>query len=148
MEIVDYPNYLIYPDGKVSSKRFPERYLRPIIRNKYLHYNLCNNGKSKSFRVHRLVALHYIPNPDNKPYVDHINRDKNDNRVENLRWVTAFENSQNQGDYKSNTSGYKNIYYVKSDNLYRYQKVTDGKVFIQYFKTLEEAVKYKEGLEF
>lgn len=45
--------------------------------------------------VHRLVALAFVPNPDNKPLVDHINRDKTDCRAENLRWVSYSENGFN-----------------------------------------------------
>jgi hypothetical protein len=49
----------------------------------------------KHYLVHRLVAETFIPNPENKPFIDHINRDRSDNRVENLRWVTAQENQNN-----------------------------------------------------
>ena len=53
------------------------------------------NEKKRGFAVHRLVAEAFIPNPDNLPQIDHINRNKLDNRVENLRWVTNGENQEN-----------------------------------------------------
>lgn len=49
----------------------------------------------KHYRVHRLIAETFIPNPDNKPTVDHINRIRDDNRVENLRWATMSEQQDN-----------------------------------------------------
>ena len=70
--------------------------------------------KKKTFKIHRLVALHYISNPQNKLQVDHINRIKTDNRVENLRWATNSENNLNKGLIKTNTSGFTNITKQKS----------------------------------
>ena len=61
----------------------------------YMRVDLYKDGKRTYKKVHRLVAEAFIPNPENKPEVDHINTDKSDNRVENLRWVTRKENNNN-----------------------------------------------------
>jgi hypothetical protein len=55
---------------------------------------LYDNGKPKSFRVHRLVAFAFIPNPDNKPHVNHIDGVKSNNLISNLEWVTISENQK------------------------------------------------------
>lgn len=72
----------------------------------YSFVNLYMNGKTYPKRVHRLVAEAFIPNPENKPCIDHINTIRNDNSVENLRWVTYKENALNNITYsrcKQNT---------------------------------------------
>ena len=62
------------------------------IKNRYPNVALCNYGKPRSYEIHRLVGLAFIENPLNKRIVNHINGIKNDNRVENLEWVTHQEN--------------------------------------------------------
>jgi len=54
--------------------------------------------QKKSYRIHQLVGILFIPNPENKPYIDHINGEKSDNRIINLRWTTQKENVQNAYD--------------------------------------------------
>jgi hypothetical protein len=138
MEVKDYPNYLIYPDGRVFSKK-RKIFLKHLKNNGgYLFIRLRNNEKKTINKtIHRLVAIHYIPNPENKKEVDHINRNKKDNRVENLRWVTAKENIKNQGLRKTNTSGHRGI--SKNGNYWCYKKNEKYK----YFKTKIDALCYK-----
>lgn len=62
--------------------------------NRYKTVALCN-GMRKTFRLHRLVAAAFIPNPDNKPCIDHIDGDRTNNHADNLRWVTVKENQNN-----------------------------------------------------
>lgn len=86
--------------GKVKAIKWhrgnEEKEIKPYTTYKgYLRLRLCKNGKGKQFQIHRLVAEAFIPNPENKPYIDHINTDRTDNRVENLRWVTNKENCNN-----------------------------------------------------
>ncbi len=69
-------------------KTLKTQFLKPCKRNGYLYVSL----QRKQYAVHRLVAEAFIPNPENKPQVNHKNENKSDNRAENLEWVTAKEN--------------------------------------------------------
>lgn len=65
----------------------------------YGRIQLSKGCKNVIFSAHRLVAEAFIPNPENKPFINHINCDRNDNRVENLEWCTSKENSQHRMKY-------------------------------------------------
>ena len=91
-DIRNYENmYAITDDGRVWSYK-TNKFLTPWLNRGYLQVSLCNNGIKKKFSIHRLVAEAYIPNPDNKPQVDHKDGDRTNNTVENLEWATAEEN--------------------------------------------------------
>lgn len=107
MEIQGFPNYLIYPDGRVFSKKINGFMKTRKNPEGYPTLNLKNSEKRVTASIHRLVAIHYIPNPDNKPHVDHKNRIRDDYRIENLRWVTPTENNLNIGYRNDNKIGFK-----------------------------------------
>ena len=99
----------------------------------------------KVYLVHRLVALAFIPNPDNKPEVDHINKNRIDNRIENLRWVTSKENKETAIKHRQGSppgeTGQKFIS-LTSQNTY---KLTIQALGVQKrFKTLDEAVRGRD----
>ena len=108
--IKGYENYLIFEDGVVMNSK-TGREIKSRLNRGYYIIGLRNDNKRKDLKLHRLIALAFIPNPDNKPVIDHINRNKLDNRIENLRWATIQENSRNLTCY-SNT-GYHFISKIK-----------------------------------
>ena len=62
------------------------------------YYDCKLNGKH--YKKHRIIGDQFIPNPDNLPYIDHINRNRTDNRIENLRWVSRSENNKNKTGWR------------------------------------------------
>jgi hypothetical protein len=147
MEIEGYPNYLIYEDGSVYSKK-TNKYLKKWINNRGYHsINLFTDGKRKHYTVHRLVGLTYIPNPHNYEEIDHIDRDKCNNHLYNLRWCDRQTNLKNREftlkSHNNNKLGIKNIS-AASRSGYTFKITRNGKRHEKNFKTLEEAIKYKE----
>jgi len=79
---------------KANYKYRPSRILKGSINNCYLTVGLYKNKKSKTIKIHRLVALHFIQIVKDKPFVNHIDCDKMNNKASNLEWCDAFENMQ------------------------------------------------------
>ena len=125
--IVGYEEeYMVSDMGRVKSLKYKggnkEKVLKSCKTSRgYVNVVLVKDGKHKSHSVHRLVAQTFIPNPHNKPYVDHINTIRHDNRVENLRWVTHTENCNNPKT--------KNKYseYAKSRSKEHQEKLNNSK---------------------
>lgn len=97
-----------------------KKYLKPADDGHgYLKVVLCKNGIKKAYKVHRLMAMTWIPNPENLPQINHISEDKTDNRVENLEWISAKDNI-NYGSHnkRSAISRGKSVYCVELDKTF------------------------------
>ena len=147
MEVVNYPQYLIYEDGKVFSK-ISNKYLKP--KNKrYLRVSLYNGEICRRVCIHQLVAQHYLHNSNPKIFteLDHIDRNILNNHYTNLRWVSKSMNNLNRGLLKNNKLKEKNITFRNNcKKPYRFNKMIEGKRQEKLFYTLEEAKNYRDNI--
>lgn len=148
-DIIGFPDYKIYPDGKIFTNKLRKSFMiTQTDRGGYKYVRLMQDGKQKKKFIHRLLFQHFKPNEWNEDLeVDHINLDRSDNRLENLKMVTRNQNCQRKGNYSNNKSGHKHINVNVSgkgrEPRYVFQKKMNNLTYYKYFKTLDEAVEFK-----
>ena len=147
-KVIDgYDNYEISNMGNVRNKK-TGLILKQALRNGYYCVGFSNNGNRKGFRVHRLIALHFIPNPLNKELVDHIDRNPLNNSINNLRWATPSENNMNKSILKNNKSTKTGVYYDKHINRWLVKMYINGiQKHIGNYLNFEDAVKVRKEQE-
>jgi len=138
--IEDYPAYSVSNLGNIR-RRGRNLKLTPNS-NGYHSVALCMEGKSKCCAVARLVAKAFIPNPENKPTVDHINRVRTDNKVSNLRWATSCEQQLNRTCAYGKT-GHRHI--TEQYGGYKFQLRRGGKIIMaRWFRELKDALEERD----
>ena len=141
-----YKHYYINQFEQVWSEK-SKKYLKPLKcgeksrpDNFYLCVGLYYRGKIRFIKLHRLVATMFVPNPNNKPCVDHIDRDKFNNHHTNLRWVTRSENGLNTDS--------KCYSFDKSCNKWKVVLTIGGKrKFFGYYTTESQAKARAQALK-
>ncbi len=139
--ITEYPNYSVSNLGSVKNNLTGRILKQCDDKDGYKIVRLSKDCKMKTIKVHRLVAFAFIPNPLNKNIIDHLNNLKDDNRIENLRWVTQQENCYNQSLKSCNTSGIKGVHWYKSNSKWGARITYNNKViFLGLFENKEDAI--------
>ena len=132
MEVQGFPNYTIDRNGNITNIHTGKVLSTCVGKTGYKTVSLWKDNKGTRNIIHRLLGLHYIPNPENKPYIDHIDRNKLNNDLSNLRWRDGTENNLNS---PSQERDLHNIYWKSSHKVYR--------VWIQRYNIIIKLGQYK-----
>jgi hypothetical protein len=152
--IANYPNYAVSSYGNVLNIK-TGRILRPgIDRNGYYYVNLYKNKAMTPKKNHRLVTITFLDNPDNKKCTDHIDRNRLNNNISNLRYATYSENNQNRSKCKNNTSTCTGVSFHKKANKWEVRITINGTrthigLYINFYDAVisrkeQEKIHYKE----
>lgn len=138
-QIDEYPNYEVSTEGQV--RNIKKQNLLKNLKKNYFQVKL--NGKFQC--VHRLVAVTFIPRFDMSLIVDHIDRDKYNNNMTNLRWVSYSQNSLNRDYYVHNKDNTLHHIQITSQHFYQVKIMKNGRyIYNKTFKTKQEAILNRE----
>lgn len=149
-QIINFPNYMISNQGRIKNLKSNKFLKISLTKNGYYFVNLKADNNFVPITIHRLLGLYFIPNPENKRCIDHIDRKKINNSLINLRWVSHQENNLNKSIQKKNKSGYSGVeYFYRKHNKCWRASIQFMKVFtvIGYFETIELAIEARKQKE-
>lgn len=153
VDIIGYEGlYKINKNGEVFGVK-RNKILKPSNNLGYKQVGLSKDRKVKFYFIHRLIALHFIPNPHNLKCIDHINRIRYDNRIENLRWISRRDNIINSDYVDNRKGGIQQQKYTRKDgtititfrvHYHLKGEYGDKNIKSKCFKTLEEAEEFRK----
>lgn len=133
--IKNFSNYEISTFGNLRNK-ITNKHLNPTNRSGYLGVTIQNDDKNrKSMKIHRLVALTFLPNPENKYTVNHIDHNKSNNNIDNLEWATTTEQNRHKRKTKKEVQRL-----ISSRKVWRIDKDTNE--LLELFETIRDASKW------
>lgn len=146
MPIIGYEDcYEVSNLGNVKTlKCGRNRILTKLNRGPYFSVSLYKNSMMRSENIHRLVAIHFLPNPENKTHVNHMDFDKHNNRADNLEWVTVRENTVHYHLKKGCSTG--ELYIKKHYKNFQVRITYFGRLIsLGSYKTLDEAIVVRDN---
>ena len=119
-----------------------------LLADFYIRTLLRHDGETATKHIHKMVAVAFIQNPENKRCVDHINHDRTNNHILNLRWATHTENSQNISIKSNNTSGTTGVSFYKKTQKWLAHIQADGRnIHLGLFVRIEDAIVARQNAE-
>ncbi len=142
-KINGYDNYAISNFGNVLNIT-TQKFLKPLIHNKgYYYVCLWKNSVRKNYTIHRLLGIYFIDNPNNLPCIDHIDGNRTNNSISNLRWASYQTNNRNSTKRYNCSSIHKGVVFNKNKwnaQIHNYKKIHIGR----YDTEIEAASAYND----
>lgn len=148
MIIQSYPDYFISTYGNIENWRTGKYLKHQVDVNGYSTVRLHKDKKGKTMRVHKLVAEAFLQKVEGKLYVDHIDRNRTNCNLSNLRWASLSENGINKSKQSNNTSGIVGVCFDKSRNKWKaWLNVEGNAINLGRFDRKEDAINSRKEAE-
>jgi hypothetical protein len=135
-------NYSVSNIGNVRNDKTGLIMKHNIHKNGYHCIGLCQNSKVKCYLIHRIIAQAFLENPRNLKTVDHIDRDKDNNTLDNCRWASMSEQETNKSKRKNTSSKYIGVYWKKAREIwYAHIRIEGKNKYLGAFINEEDAAK-------